>query len=295
MKVHSIVTIMDKPTRKQTALKRALAMQKVTGAALELVSFCWESMDELRELTDARERRAVKRGIIAERKAWQREMLASTGGSGTDITYRTVWTNNIAEWTLRRIEESQHDLIIKSVEYSKSLLPTLLDWQLLREANVPLLLTSTRRRRPSGNVLAAIDLRSKDRLHDKLNRVVLDAAHSYAAATGTKMHCVYVIEVSQILKDLDAIDPDAIRKKAIEKSRARLDELLSPYAVPKTRIHLPTGRVGHGVAGTAHKIKADLLVVGTAAHHARQLVGLGNSAERVLARAPCDVLAVHPQ
>ena len=159
---------------------------------------------------------------------------------------------------------------------------------------MPLLLTTTRTRRRSGNVLAALDLRSKGRVHTKLNRAVLDAAHSYAAATGAKVHCVYVIEVSQVLKDLDAIDPDAVRRRAIEKSRERLNDLLKPYAVPKTRIHLPTGRVGHSVAGTAHKVKADLLVMGTAAHRARQMVGLGNSAERVLARAPCDVLAVHP-
>ena len=93
---------------------------------------------------------------------------------------------------------------------------------------------------------------------------------------------------------LDAIDPAVVRKRTIEKTRERLEELIEPYAIPKSRVHLPAGRVGHTVAGTAHKVKADLLVMGTAAHRARQMVGLGNSAERVLAHAPCDVLAVHP-
>ena len=133
MKVHSVLTIMDKPSRKQTALARSVALQKTIDVPLEVVSFCWESMDELRELTDAKERRAIKQGLIAERQAWQRDAVASVAKRDADISYRTVWTEDIAGWTHEHIAEHGHDLIVKSVNYSKTLLHTPLDWQLLRE------------------------------------------------------------------------------------------------------------------------------------------------------------------
>ena len=44
---------------------------------------------------------------------------------------------------------------------------------------------------------------------------------------------------------------------------------------------------------TARKIDADLIVLGTAARRVGARL-LGNSAERILSCAPCDVLVVHP-
>jgi universal stress protein E len=294
MKVTSILTIMDKPKHRQIALERALAIRAATDARMELVSFCWQSFDDVDDLLDAESRRAVKSTVIAERKAWQLETLKAKRAATAGINFRTVWVRDIAEWVARRCSESACDLIVKSVQYSKTLLHAPLDWQLLREATVPVLLASTKKRKRSGTVLAALDLRSHDRVHTRLNRVVLDAAVSYARATGAEVHCVYVIEISQVLRDLDAIDPAAVKRRALERCKAPLEELLAPYGIPKARVHLPIGKVGHTVADTARKLNADLLIVGTAAHRAKRLMGLGNSAERVLARAPCDVLAVHP-
>ena len=57
---------------------------------------------------------------------------------------------------------------------------------------------------------------------------------------------------------------------------------------------MPVGKVGQMVAATARKIDADMLVVGTCARRGAGGLVLGNSAERILTKAPCDVLAVHP-
>ena len=73
-----------------------------------------------------------------------------------------------------------------------------------------------------------------------------------------------------------------------------LERLLKPYHIPKSRVHMPVGKVGKVVAQTARKLKADVLVVGSFTHRAKQLAGLGNSAERIVTKAVCDVLAVHP-
>ena len=108
------------------------------------------------------------------------------------------------------------------------------------------------------------------------------------------MHVVFAVEISQVLRDLDIVNETVSKKKVVDKVTPELERLLKPYHIPKSRIHMPVGKVGKVVAQVSRKANADLLVVGSFAHRAKQLVGLGNSAERIVTKAVCDVLAVHP-
>ncbi len=294
MRLSSTLTIMDKPKHEQVALRRALELQQSSGARIEAVSFCWQSMAEASEAFTLDQRRAIKQELLRNRKDWQRECVERLNVAGADVALKTVWSDDIAAWITSAVHEFSYDLVVKSAHYSKTLTHTPLDWRLLRECPAPILLTSTRRRKRSNIVLAALDLSQLDRTHRRLNKSVLDAASSFANIAGAKLHCVYVIEISQVLRDLDIVNARDTRRKAIEKNQDELTTLLEPHAVPKSRVHLPVGKVGQSVQHLARKLDADLLVMGTSAHRLKQSMGIGNSAERVLARVPCDVLAVHP-
>ena len=97
-----------------------------------------------------------------------------------------------------------------------------------------------------------------------------------------------------MLTDLDLIDTRKVRKQHVERNNALVEGLTSPYGVVKSRIHMPVGKVGQVVNATARKIDADLIVLGSAARRGISARLLGNSAERILSCAPCDVLVVHP-
>lgn len=292
----SMLVIMDKPKHSQTAFKRALALQDATAAKMEAVSFCWHPMAAAPNVLEVDQRRAIRDALLKKRKAWLRQCVddARGGKAGGDIARKAVWTDDIAGWTTRAVEQRGIDLVVKSVHYSRTLLHTPLDWQLLRSCTAPVLLTSARRRKTAKVVLAALDLSRLDRAHQHLNGVVLASAQAFAERTGAKLHCAYVIELSEVLRDLDVIDARQARKKAVATVSEALEGLVAPYGIAKSRRHFPIGKVGQSLQFLASKLKAELLVVGTAAHPVRQTLGIGNSAERVLSRAPCDVLAVRP-
>ena len=294
MRLASIVTIMDKPKHQQVALRRALALQQLSHAHIDAVSFCWQSLADASDAFDASQRRAMKREILGERKTWQRACAGEVNLARGDVSLKTIWSDDLAAWITDATNEHDYDLLVKTAHYSKTLVHTPLDWQLLRECPAPILLTSTRRKRPSNIVLAALDLSRLDRTHQRLNKSVLDAASGFATLVEAKLHCVYVIEVSQVLRDLDIVNAREVRRKIIARTSDALAELLEPYSVPNARIHLPVNKVGQATRQMAQKLNADLLVMGTNAHRVRRSIGLGNSAERILSRVPCDVLAVHP-
>jgi universal stress protein E len=298
-KIDSVLVVLDKPKHEQTALARAREVQAKTGAHLHLVSFCWQAMCEESDIFDAHQRRAMKKEILRAREEWLRGQVLDLGLAAADISIQTVWTDDIAGWVGERAQEGAVDLVLKSVHHSETLLHTPLDWQLIRECPAPLLLVAApvkkrRKRKPTGKVLATLDLRHADRKHRLLNLKVLDAASVFTRLAEGEMHCVHVIEYSEVLSDLDFIDARKVRKEKTEKSKALLDALIEPYGIARARVHMPAGKVGQLVNATARKIDADLLVVGTAARRGVGAALLGNSAERILSRAGCDLLVVHP-
>jgi universal stress protein E len=297
---NSVLVILDKPKHGQAALAEALRLQHASGAELRLVSFVWHAMAEQKEVFNASQRRALKREIIRVREGWLRDLILDEGLSGAPVHIEVAWTGDIGGWVAR--ECADFDLVLKSVHRSHTLMHTPLDWQLIRECPKPLLLcasTKPGRRKKAGaaaarDVIATVDLRHQDRKHQTMNLRVLDAAARFVELRGGRLHCVAVVEYSEVLSDLEMIDSRKVQRAQVQASEEFLTALIEPYGIPKARIHRPAGKVGHMVAATARKTGAGLVVVGSAARRGLGARLLGNSAEKILERSPVDVLVVHP-
>jgi len=293
MKLQSILTILDKPKHPQTALARTRRLVKESGGRVHLLSFCWSPLAESDGVFARDQDRAIKQAMIVERRNWLFSQIVDIPELERART-SVLWGKDIAGSIAGMTAKGDADLLIKSIHQSGTLLHTPLDWALLRTSTIPVLLTTTRRRKQSGIVLAAVDVTRQDRAHQRLNRRVLDAAHTMAALERAKVHVVAVAELPNALIDLDIVDKRKAQLRARVHIESGLNELLEPYDIPKAQRHIPIGKVGQAVNVVAHQVNADLLVVGTHAHRLKQLVGIGNSAEKIVARAKCDVLAVNP-
>lgn len=294
MKLAKALTILDKPKHTQSALLRAVALQAQSKCHLDLVSFCWHSMGEASEAFEKHQLRSIRDEIINQRREWQRDLLVEHGCSMRNVSLRTIWTDNIAAWVAKRTATRSYDLLIKSIHHSKTWLHTPLDWAILSSCTAPMLFTTARQTsaKKGGSVLAALDMRRNDQRHTKLNRRVLARAYEMAQLHGADLHCVVAIEISPVLRDLDIIDQRSAKKRIVSGFQADLDKLVEHYAIPKSRIHLPVGKVGQVVTQQAQKINARLLVIGTLAHPTKQALGLGNSAQKIISRSTVSLLAI---
>ncbi len=293
MKLQSVLTILDKPKHPQTALARTRRLVKESGARAHLLSFCFSPLAESDGVFARDQDRAIKQAIIAQRRSWLLSQIVDVNELERART-SVLWSKDIVSSIESIVAKSDADLMIKSIHQSGTILHTPLDWRLLRTSTIPVLLTTTRRRKQSGIVLAAVDVTRQDRAHQRLNRRVLDAAHTMATLERGKVHVVAAAELPNALIDLDILDKRKAQLRARLHIEHGLNELLNAYDIPKAQRHLPIGKVGPAVNMVAHQLNADLLVVGTHAHRFKQLIGIGNSAEKIVARVSCDVLAVHP-
>jgi len=290
MDLNNITVILDKPKHDQVAWRRALELQALSGARMEAVSFLWNAMCEHTSALSAADRKKLRHGLVEERKQWLTDLVGEQKG----VKARTIWSHDIAGWVTDEVARKAPDLVIKTVHKSGSLVHTPTDWELLNSCPVPVLLTAKRRGKASGNIVASLDLRHADTKHRHLNCRVLEAAHRMAELQGAKVHVVFAVEVSRVLRDLDIVKETVSKQKIVEKVTPELERLLKPYAIPKNRVHMPVGKAGQVLAQVARKLKADQLVIGSYSHRAKHALGLGNTAERIVTKAVCDVLAVHP-
>jgi universal stress protein A len=79
--------------------------------------------------------------------------------------------------------------------------------------------------------------------------------------------------------------------KSQAKERRELEALGSEYDIDPTALHSLSGAMASGIHDLAHRISADLIVVGTHGKHGLQLLK-GSTANAVLHGVPCDALTV---
>ncbi len=294
LKLEKALVIIDKPKHSQIALQRALGLQKKFACQLHLVSFCWHPSYENRDAFETHQRLTMKKEIMRQRRDWLRGQVLDSDASFGDISQEVVWTKDIAKWIDQDHKSAKWDLVVKSIHRSKTLTHTPLDWTLLRQCAIPLLLCCevelARRRR----VLAALDVSRNDKNHRRLNEKVLQAATTFAEMYNAQLHCVYALQVSEIWRDLEFVDIDNHTNKLRQQALEKIEPLVEPYAIATTRIHTPVDKVGKGVSRIASKIKAQLLVLGTTARVGLPGRVIGNSAEKVLLKAHTDIFALKP-
>ncbi len=301
MQFSSILTVLDKPKHSQSALAKALQLQRRSQGALELVSFYWSAMLDSNTTFDAKQRRKMRHEMHEKLEAWQQQLLHEEAGEEHLRQYkvkrRCVWGHDIAGWVAEAVAKGGYDLVIKSLHRSKTLLYTPTDWQILRTCGAPVLFTTAKSRaarKRKGPVLVALDFKSSDAKHRRLNARLMAAGADYAELTGAPLHVIFAIEISQVLRDLDLTNEKVTKAKVLRDIEPLVERTLAGYRVPKSNIHFPVGKAGRVINSRAHKLKAGVIVVGAAAHPITQSLGLGNTAERILTKAYHDVLVINP-
>ena len=288
MKLKRIMVVLDQANRPQTALKRAERICKDLQASVKLhpVSFLHSSLVENPAMFGKREQRRIQKMLVARHKTWLQELQGDHSGLGE---VEMVWEHDIAKWVTEHAGVC--DLVIKSAHGSKST-RSATDWALLSNCPTNLLLVGHRRVKQPDVVLAAVDLSSKDALHEKLNKQVLEAASLMANISNAKLHTAHAVEVPAPLLDLDVVSERKAQLTVQKNTHVARTKLLKPFVVAKKNQHFPVGNIGQAMADCVKEIKADLLVVGARARPVKEALGLGNTAQRIVRKAPCDVLAL---
>ena len=219
------------------------------------------------------------------------------------VTVHVTWDYPAADAIVRRARALRADLIVAGVQphqFAGRLLLMNTDWELIREAPCPLLLA-----RPTGRYRGAAVVAATDPFHanDKPARLdgrLLEAARAVAREIGGEAHAFHAYVPLAALMAATLMQPmplpitneeEAVYARSV---RRRFDAVAARGRIPPARRHLRGGDVPTQLADVVRRTHAEIVVMGALSRSGLKRLFIGNTAERVLDRLPCDLLVVKP-
>lgn len=302
----NILVAMNAEGAPDALLSRARWLAQQNGARLTLVDVLDSNPGELQRLLSALPGARAKE---VETQVWTHlharlEGLAAplrAAGLMVDVDLR----QGVAFIELiRQVMSGKHDLLMKAAEDAplRQILGGL-DLHLVRKCPCPVWVLNSPAEPRAGRIVAAVDTDPDDPVRDTLNRKIMDLATSLARRDGAKLDVVNawgLPEESTLRSALVKAPEDAISlllDKARTESAGRLHRLTEDYTEFSDLMHIMhvKGSAADVISRHATDERVDTLVMGTLGRTGLPGMLIGNTADTVLNRVSCSVLAVKPE
>lgn len=274
------------------ATPRGLALAAKLGLDADVVAFSYAPLGGLK--IKAPEQAAVRKRLLDERREKVQARIDKCRESGQKVNLKVVWEKDIHRWINKQCAGDRYAAVIKTGHRSESLVHTSVDWQLLRECPIPVLIVAEKRWHRTRPVLASLDLGSTVATKRKLNHKVLASAKQLAEALGVELEIISAVEVPVLLADLDLVDPATYSRDAVDAMAPHIRELAAAHDLPESAFFCKRGPVARVITSRAAKVRAQIVVMGTVGRKGVKARLLGNTAEKVLGHLKTDVLAIKP-
>lgn len=198
---------------------------------------------------------------------------------------------------IRDILKHGHDLVIKDIDDEEG--PDATDMHLLRKCPCPLWLEHPMSDERIERVAVAVDPVPDDTQNLALSSTLMEIAVGLKQSEHCMLHVIHawLILYESILRQNIAQDQwEQFMEESERTARDQLKSFLKPFtqSIQDDGIHLLKGDPGQVIPAFVRKRSMDLLVMGTVARTGIQGFLIGNTAEIILKRIGCSIIAVKP-
>lgn len=203
------------------------------------------------------------------------------------------------------IDAAKHvnaDLIIRTSRGANSLTGGQLGTsaqRLIRHLPCPTLLTNPNAGQDCKTIVAAVDATPNDQSHAELNRKILTTAQELSKCERCRLLVAYAWNLygAEMLEHrLPESEYQALIDHNKKLHQVSFEALLSEFGLHATSVdsRMLEGEPSNAIPKLCEAESADLLVCGTVARYGISGLLLGNTAERIMNRVECSVLALTP-
>lgn len=212
-----------------------------------------------------------------------------------DLECATLWNARTWEGILHAAQRAEADLIVKDAGAHHRLgdvVRTPDDWNLLRHAEVPVMLVKEPAWQADARVLCSLDPFDDD--HKDLNNALLKQAEALAERLGVDLDlvCVYPLFEPWVGELGAAANYVEIKNSIEDEIKTRVTALTDAAGIRFNLLLLEEGHPAQALALLSESVEPALIVIGTHARDGVRGVVLGNTSERILYHVPNDVVTV---
>lgn len=282
------------------AFDRAAALALAMHLPLQIVAFDYSQALAVAGLFDPEQFSQARDGYLHTHRQWLADQAGLMSKHGVEVTSEVVWVQHPFEEVLQFIYEMPLTLIIKDAQEEsvlKRVFFTPLDWQLLRDCPVPVHLVTTPLNPRPRNVLAIIDVLRDEDQDRVFNDQIIDAAAKLAAVCDASLELLHVYDWTAVYVQGMGFAALPLATGVYEmlgtSQREAFAAIAERHGVSPERRYFREGAPVQSICEFAAEHGTDVIVMGTVQHKGLSKL-LGATAEQLLHRAPCSVLAIKP-
>lgn len=206
---------------------------------------------------------------------------------------------------IRQVLQDKHDLVMVMSEDRSGIWRSALGstvQHLMRKCPCPIWVLKPSHHEQYKNIVAAVDPDSINVERDALNKTIMELATSMAQFERSELHIVHVWDYwgENALRAYRGISNQVIDRWVAEMNAARwkqLSNLLTQYSRKsiKYKVHFSKGIPGKLIPEIVGQNQIDLIVMGTLCRTGIEGYFIGNTAENILQKVDCSILAVKPE
>lgn len=216
-------------------------------------------------------------------------------GLCSSVDVQAQWQAPVAEGILSAAASFGADLIVLSgSERSKlsRLFMAHTDWEVIRRAKVPVLVSQNPEPKTYTNILAAVDPTHRNDQLGRLDNNILTLSECLRTCSDAELFLGHVYPARQSMSIETCMPPIDEFDSWQEFREAAMQKLAEKHHVDSHHTRLISGSPARGVADLAQSIQADLVVMGAQSRTFSSDRLLGSVAEKVLNELDCDLLFV---
>ncbi len=224
--------------------------------------------------------------------------------AGIGVNCSSICAAPLHSAILRQAGLCNAGLIVKDTHHHPLVRRTFLtntDWHLIRECEVPLLLTKAApwKRRPV--LVAAVDPGHTNDKSETLDQAILNGAQAICVPLSGDLHIAHAfippsLRAAALTGTPPAWVPEPNEKLETEAAArlAKLKSMTVDLALDAENLHFEFGIPADALLRVVDVVAADILVIGAVSRNALDRVFIGATAERILEPLGCDVLVLKP-
>ncbi len=295
----NILVVVDSSQSEQRALQRAMRLAEHGSVKLQLVDVLPDVSFTVRLLSH--DYVHIHELLIKEKQEQLQKLVEQCQAHGIEATGQ-VLTGVSSQVTIELAQRIGADLIVRATKGSNSRQTGNLgtsSQKLIQRLPCAIWLANTEHEPDCKVIVATVDASPGDEPHRRLNQQIMRTATSLAARERAKLLVCYVWSLygaEMLSHRMPASEFQGLLEFNRQQHRESFEALLSEYDL---HANGPSARMLEGEPSSAipefcKKEQADLLICGTVARRGIPGLLLGNTAERIVNRVDCSILAVTP-
>ena len=224
------------------------------------------------------------------------EKYRNEANSETTILPKIVESKDVGEAVVNEINSGDYDLVIKATNRHgvlDSILFTPIDWYILRNSRIPVVIAKDHDWHEGGNIVVCVDFTMPD--YAAANIAMLREAQIVAKLTHGNIHLVNSAPVylPSVMLEVPHYSPSLYEHSVVEDHKARLLEFARKHNISEFNCHIKEGMPDDVIPEICASLDAKTVFIGSAGRQGFMAAIIGNTCEEIVDDVDADLFVLN--